>query len=479
MIGIINSQQTNVFIPSITSTSIKDITFDIAREQFFHILDRGLELFDKHPDQNYIVFFYDDSRTFGAILFKSQSFYIGELCRGGADRQGVIIEGYGLYMMFDRMSYKQGQFVNNALHGQGTINLYHGYSILNGTFVNGKCTGYGEYTQGDGTWYKGDYVDNNRHGKGVFYYGKKGTYTGEFRDNVYHGEGMIENGQYKCVRGTFQYHYLLHGTAEYKDGGIYVGQFSNLLPHGHGKLSFQILDEKNIYNCTYEGQFLNGKRHGYGVFKNPARQMEFSGTFEYNKPINGTLRFGLHRYLCNVNDMFDANGQGIIDFNYYAQIGQQITLKSGKLHFLTAQDKPQYVGQIQNNLRHGVGTLRDISGDTYSGDWANNVRHGKGTFTFATGGHYNGYWNNNVNEEFDKIRAARREVQTALNISPREIQVQTMMSIQNLLKSMTKSYISNTPQGAAQVRQKPRIVLKKGLQPSWSIEQKRSLHLPS
>ena len=95
-------------------------------------------------------------------------------------------------------------------------------------------------------------------------FGKKLTdnpwdYIGEFKDGVFHGKG-----EYKC-KGNYSY------KGEWKKS------------HFHGKGKF--INEKK--NETYEGDFVNDKRHGYGVLTTEYFKLE--GPFKNNEP-NGKFK---------------------------------------------------------------------------------------------------------------------------------------------------------------------------------------------
>ena len=55
----------------------------------------------------------------------------------------------------------------------------------------------------------------------------------------------------------------------------------------------------------------------------------------------------------------------------------------------------KHVGEFKDGMRHGQGTYTFASGDKYVGEWKNNMRHGQGTYTFPSGTKENGYFMNN------------------------------------------------------------------------------------
>eukprot|EP00794_Sanderia_malayensis_P017360 gene17360-19095_t len=146
------------------------------------------------------------------------------------------------------------------------------------------------------------------------------------------------------------YSYINH--QKYKEAR-YTGMWMLGLPHGRGQIKWKT-------GSTYEGEFVNGYFHGYGI-------MTFS-----NEP-NGEERY---------------EGDWV----------------EGKMHGygkMTYRDGHDYVGHWENNMRIGHGTYKSISKDRglqtiYVGNWSNDQKHGYGVQEFiARGEKYIGMWLNN------------------------------------------------------------------------------------
>ncbi|MCI5163164.1 MAG: hypothetical protein D3917_14330 [Candidatus Electrothrix sp. AX5] len=56
------------------------------------------------------------------------------------------------------------------------------------------------------------------------------------------------------------------------------------------------------------------------------------------------------------------------------------------------EDRKKYVGDFKDGVMSGHGTMIYVTGDKYSGSWLNKKRHGKGTYTFKDGTSYKGLW---------------------------------------------------------------------------------------
>ncbi|CAG5133804.1 unnamed protein product, partial [Candidula unifasciata] len=104
--------------------------------------------------------------------------------------------------------------------------------------------------------------------------------------------------------------------------------------HGHGTA---VLPNKDVY----EGNYLYGKRDGYGVYR-------FRNKLAKNA-----------RYL---GEYSQGKKQGFGKFIY--------------------PDGSKYEGFWVNDLKDGTGKYYYTNGDIYEGDWSKGLRHGKGTYYF-------------------------------------------------------------------------------------------------
>ncbi len=89
---------------------------------------------------------------------------------------------------------------------------------------------------------------------------------------------------------------------------------------------------------------------------------------------------------------FVVNGFGtIINHSGTTYIGKWLegVLSEGTQTWLNGDT---YVGQWQNDRKHGEGTLTLASGIKYVGQWQEDRQHGEGTLTFSSGDKYVGQW---------------------------------------------------------------------------------------
>lgn len=129
------------------------------------------------------------------------------------------------------------------------------------------------------------------------------------------------------------------------DGSNYRGEWLNDRKHGYGV---------QIYkggSAKYEGQYLNGKREGEGVFwiiDGKKMRKSYIGLWKSDQ----------------------RHGKGTAFY------------PGGEC----------YQGQWENNKRHGEGQMRFKDGSSYSGNWYGNERSGYGHLQKANGDTYEGYW---------------------------------------------------------------------------------------
>lgn len=147
-----------------------------------------------------------------------------------------------------------------------------------------------------------------------------------------------------CINGKGRY--------LYKDGQSYEGQWLNGKKHGKGTFVYK---DKS----SYRGDWVQGIRQGKGIYT-WANGQTYQGQFQNDK-MNG---FGIVKY---------ANGA-----RYEGDIKAGVPDGMGEMLYSSGQN---YKGQWKNNLKHGQGEFDWPSGRKYVGEFFEDKLTGKGTYT--------------------------------------------------------------------------------------------------
>lgn len=154
-----------------------------------------------------------------------------------------------------------------------------------------------------------------------------------------------------------------------------------------GKATFRYAN--GILNGLYAGNFVNGKREGYG-------SMTFYGHNEYNF-YKGNWQ----------DDKFDGEGKMTYKNGNTYEGDYKNGKKSGQgiLRFNSGDYKGDYyTGNFENGQYNGYGEYYWTDGRWYKGEWKNDKKHGKGEFrgtptAFGYGSYrYEGQWVNDKKE---------------------------------------------------------------------------------
>lgn len=130
--------------------------------------------------------------------------------------------------------------------------------------------------------------------------------------------------------------------------------------------------EENDQNKEiYEGEVVDGKRHGFGVCIYSNGDM-YEGFWREDKP---------HGYgtLTDVDDLIIYEGE--FHDGEFSGWGTYLFYNGS-----------YYSGEWRDNLRHGRGVFQCRDGDMYDGEWKENQRHGWGTAFYNNSRRYDGEW---------------------------------------------------------------------------------------
>ncbi|KAK9739210.1 MORN repeat [Popillia japonica] len=166
--------------------------------------------------------------------------------------------------------------------------------------------------------------------------------------------------------------YTFFKTGCYKDAK-YMGRWLNAKMHGSGKIEWP--DGK-----MYTGQFNNNQMHGFGRMDMPN-----IGVYEGQWKENQQNGFGILKY---------SNGDV---YKGYFKDGVPHGHGSYKQGNFTTSAASIYIGDWILGSKSGYGIMHDIiSGEKYLGNWNDNKKHGKGLIVTSDGIYYEGVFNQDI-----------------------------------------------------------------------------------
>ena len=152
-------------------------------------------------------------------------------------------------------------YLNKFISSDKVITVYNedGNTYL-GKLKNGLPDGYGTLSNPDNSYlYNGEWKDGLKHGKGQLITDNL-KYSGLFENDVFCGAGgVLCDSEGNIYEGDFL-NGKYHGYGHYKlvNGDVYIGQFKYGLFDGRGQLMSQNGD-------VFDGNFLEGKKDGFGL----------------------------------------------------------------------------------------------------------------------------------------------------------------------------------------------------------------------
>ena len=156
-----------------------------------------------------------------------------------------------------------------------------------------------------------------------------------------------------------------HGTYTWSDGSFYDGEWKDGKKDGNGKQS-------HPDGSCYDGGWKDDKMDGFSVLVY-SNQSRYEGHWsEGNENGHGMLTFANGNSYDGEWKDGNENGHGIMK---YINVGV-------------------YDGEWKDGDENGHGTMTYANGDRYDGEWKDGYENGHGMLTFANGNSYDGDWVN-------------------------------------------------------------------------------------
>ncbi len=161
--------------------------------------------------------------------------------------------GFGRYTYtgYGSGGYLEGNWVHGFLFGKGVED--HNGPRYEGEFQNSGWFGHGKFIYRDGTYYEGEFK-GNKCGLGKMIYANGDLFEGEWFINKSSIPGSNPSLEYSCP---------CKGKLVKADGTIMEGVFTEKY-NGNGELFLHGKGKEIINGMSYEGDFVNGVREGYG-----------------------------------------------------------------------------------------------------------------------------------------------------------------------------------------------------------------------
>ena len=160
-----------------------------------------------------------------------------------------------------------GEFVHGRFHGNGQYEWPEG-TVYIGDFEFDKMTGNGSLHFTDGGKYEGGVINGIRYGKGVQIIpsnemeGVSSIYEGDWVNGKRHGEGIMYYNKEKTSfysGGWVEGRRHGIGTLQYESGNTYIGQWNQDIKEGDGEMRWITTNE------CYIGSWYRNYPHGYGT----------------------------------------------------------------------------------------------------------------------------------------------------------------------------------------------------------------------
>lgn len=309
------------------------------------------------------------------------------------------------------------------LHGYGTL-TYNNGDVYKGEWKDGKENGHGSFVC-DKYTYDGEWKNGNENGYGVENYFGLGIYEGNWADGDECGHGIMKYTDGDIYDGEWANGYENgHGIMKYIDGDIYDGEWADGYENGHGVMKY-------LDGTVYDGEWQNGKEHGFGIYtyangetfrvqfadgklvsreavdsretplqeKKEFKRIEYKNSDTYEGETLNGKRHGIGTYTWANGDTYEGEWKNDKRNGHGKYTSYKTDPINGSICFNWSYD-----GNWVDSVMHGHGIyIKEwgVQNKVYEGDWVNGKWHGRFVwyFTDSRGGRYiNFYENNNLIE---------------------------------------------------------------------------------
>jgi hypothetical protein len=251
-----------------------------------------------------------------------------------------------------------GETLDELPNGRGTMIFVETGERYEGSWVEGKRTGYGRVTYANGDSFNGEWLNDRKQGTGTYNFADGRVLSSKWLNDQAEGTGTMKLPSSESYSGRWEGGELV-GEVDYRwpNGRVYTGDLTGIQGFSFSRLKTE--------HGTYLGSLLDALPHGLGSLSHQAWASKYVVHGSWN----------------------------CLKIEGYAEK----TLSEGE----------RYKGWWTNSKLNGQGSYEWLDGTAYSGHWENNRRSGFGVIKLPNGSKYEGVW-----DEDELVETYTTKVQT-------------------------------------------------------------------